>query len=395
MLQEAMKRAEATVERGRQIAPISDIEPKFRTREDLCSITRGFFAREGLRDQVFEAQELYRSLGLMTEKEDLEDILIGIQLQQVSALFDDESESVYVLSDAVNIGPAEELAYARAYLGGIQQDLFDTAGLRKRALAANLDQYRAVTALITGDVVQVSQLYLSTFTQEQLEILRQPLTDNKLDKAPDIVRKAALFPGKHGADFVAELFGTDNAGWAGVNAAYARPPISTEQILHPEKYFSDEGPQVTIIPDISSDLGKGWVQIGANTMGEFVIRTYLEEYLDDIQAAAAAEGWGGDRYSLLVGPEGERLLVAMIKWDDFQEAAEFMDIYKVYLGIKGQKTGGETTRIDDSSLKWNSAAESIFVGRVGPVILLIIGERDEDVGRGLTLLSDALVAPGP
>ena len=331
----------------------------------------------------------------MAENEDLEDLLIGIQLQQVSALFDDESQAVYVLSDAANIGPLEELAYARAYLGGIQQDLFDTAGLRKRALAANLDQYRAVTALITGDVVQVSQLYLSTFSQEQLDILRQPRADNKLAEAPDVVRKAALFPGTRGADFVVELFGTDNAGWAGVNAAYARPPITTEQILHPEKYFSDEGPQVTIIPDISSDLGRGWVQISANTMGEFVIRTYLEEYLDDIQAATAAEGWGGDRYSLLVGPEGERLLLSMIKWDDFQEAAEFMDIYKVYLGIKGQETGGETTRLDDSTLKWTSAAETIFVGRIGPVILLIIGQRDESVGQGLTLLSEALAAAGP
>jgi hypothetical protein len=194
------------------------------------------------------------------------------------------------------------------------------------------------------------------------------------------------------ADFVAELFGTDNAGWAGVNSAYARPPITTEQILHPEKYFSDEGPQVTIIPDISSDLGKGWVQISDNTMGEFVIRTYLEEHLDDIQAATAAEGWGGDRYSLLVGPEGERLLLSMIKWDDFQEAAEFLDIYKVYLGIKGQTTGGETNRIGDSTVSWNSAAESIFVGRSGPVILLIVGEKNETVGSALTHLEDALAA---
>lgn len=34
----------------------------------------------------------------------------------------------------------------------------------------------------------------------------------------------------------------------------------------------------------------------------------------------------------------------MIKWDDFQEAAEFLDIYKIYLGIKGQIMGWETNR---------------------------------------------------
>ena len=38
----------------------------------------------------------------------------------------------------------------------------------------------------------------------------------------------------------------------------------------------------------------------------------LEEHLDESQAAQAAEGWGGDRYFLLSGPEGERLLVVLI-----------------------------------------------------------------------------------
>jgi len=128
-----------------------------------------------------------------------------------------------------------------------------------------------------------------------------------MDTAPNVVRKVALFPGKKGAAFVAEHFGIDNLGWADVNAAYAPTPVSTEQVLHPRKYFLDEEPPARIIPDISSDLGKGWMQMTDNTMGEIVIWACLKEYLDDIQAASAAGGWFRRQILGLVGPEVERL----------------------------------------------------------------------------------------
>jgi hypothetical protein len=37
-------------------------------------------------------------------------------------------------------------------------------------------------------------------------------------------------------------------------------------------------------------MGKGWEQLSANTMGEFLLRTYLEQHLDDGPAAEAAAG---------------------------------------------------------------------------------------------------------
>ena len=332
----------------------------------------------------------------MGDEEDLEDILIGIQLQQVYALFDDESEVVYVLSDATNIGAAEELGYVSAYLGAVQQGLFDIAELRRAAREGGSDQFRAVTALIGGDVAQVATGYITTvFTREQVERLKEPLPENKLLTAPSSVMKDILFAQREGADFVAELFGTAGKGWDGVNEAYRRPPISTEQVLHPEKYFADEAPQTTVVPGIAAELGKGWSRISANTMGEFLLRSYLEEELDDIQAAEAAAGWGGDRYALLNGPEGQRLLVSIIGWDTFQDAAEFFNAYQVFAGIKVQEEGGSTTSLGDSGRKWSTPDRTIFMGRTGATVLLIVGDDEGTVGTALELLFEALAALGP
>ena len=42
-----------------------------------------------------------------------------------------------------------------------------------------------------------------------------------------------IFPYVAGQTYVATLLGD---GWKAVDAAYARLPASTEQVLHPEKY---------------------------------------------------------------------------------------------------------------------------------------------------------------
>ena len=113
-LEKLTARTEENVVNLRRLTPNEEVETQLRTREALASITRGFFRRDALRRQVFEAEELYKVLDLMAEDRDLEEILVGIQLQQVYALFDDETDVVYVLSDATSIGPIEELGYASA-----------------------------------------------------------------------------------------------------------------------------------------------------------------------------------------------------------------------------------------------------------------------------------------
>jgi hypothetical protein len=229
----------------------------------------------------------------------------------------------------------------------------------------------------------------------QFEELTRPIPGNKLLTAPDVVQKALRFELREGKNFVAQLFENENKGWEGVNEAYSSPPISTEQVIHPEKYFSGEEPQRTITPNLAAKLGKGWEQVSANTIGELLLRTYLEQHLDDTQAAEAAAGWGGDRYSLLTGPEAERLLIMQIKWDSLQDSAEFFDAYKTFVGVKTQGTETTSDKVGESGRKWVTPDETVFLGQIGPTILLIIGDNGDIVGRGLELLFDALAERTP
>lgn len=75
---------------------------------------------------------------------------------------------------------------------------------------------------------------------------------------------------------------------------FARPPISTEQVLHPAKYIAGEKPIAVRVP---SAIAAGSKVALSRTMGELGIRLVLLSCMDARQVDI--NGWGGDRLTLL------------------------------------------------------------------------------------------------
>jgi hypothetical protein len=97
-------------------------------------------------------------------------------------------------------------------------------------------------------------------------------------------------------------------------------PMSTEQILHADRYFVETPDTPTGIVFPPPRVGRSLYE---NNLGEFETRILLYEYLND-QAAAmrGAAGWDGDRYQLIDTGRGEAL-VWMTIWDTSIDAADF------------------------------------------------------------------------
>ena len=86
-----------------------------------------------------------------------------------------------------------------------------------------------------------------------------------------------------------------------------------------------ESPVPVDLPDAAAALGEGWERVDSDVMGEFFLRTYLETRIGQGTAAAIAQGWGGDRYALLRGPDDQHVLISHCVWDTDAEAVEFYD----------------------------------------------------------------------
>jgi serine/threonine protein kinase len=388
-LKETTSKINSRIATLRKLSPQRPIEPELRTRQQLVELGNGLFDKRYLREQLLQAEQLYKALGMLNKGDDLKQITRDILLQQVAALYDDESERLYVLSDAPAIGPVEEMAYASVYMAGIQQQRFKAADLRQQARdSGNSDYFRALTAFLSGEVAQIQRGYATFFlTPDELEILNKPLPTNPLATAPHVVKQVALLPQREGSRFVASIYSVTN-DWESVNSVYARPPVSTEQILHPDKYLDGEEPVIPELPDLGAVLGRGWELIAQDTMGEFLLRTYLEDEPDAVDASSAAAGWGGDRYALFLGPEGERLLAMVINWDTPQDCAEFHDAFGVFAE---KRTGRRAIALGDRANErwWIAPEQTLLLRKDEPRTLLIVSDKETMVRQVLEKFPDS------
>ncbi len=133
-----------------------------------------------------------------------------------------------------------------------------------------------------------------------------------------------------GTRFVAALYA--EGGWEAVNRAYAIPPCTTQEILHPERYRNRRAPQELFSPDLTTRLGKAWRLERRETVGEFLIGLHLAAYLDDDALAwSAAGGWSGDTLALWTDGTGREVLVWRLAWESREEAVEFERAYRLLI----------------------------------------------------------------
>ena len=161
------------------------------------------------------------------------------------------------------------------------------------------------------------------------------------DGVPQYVQRSLEFSYFAGQRFVERLYAAGGRSWRLVNRALAaRPPVSTEQVMHPEKYLANERPLTVTLPAASAALGPGWRRTSAGTVGEFDTLQLFRLGLGADPATRAAAGWGGGSYELLqraTRPRGcaspcraADALVAAWRWDTPVDAAQGYSALSAY-----------------------------------------------------------------
>ncbi len=344
---------EGQVQQIRQLSKTSDVARRILDEGQLAAQIAASFDKSNPRALIAANEQLLKALGLLPADASLKDLDVKLLSSQVAGLYDPDTKTMDVVSKSGQLGPIEQITYAHEFDHALQDQNF---GLAKLGLddTSNSDRGLARLSLPEGDAtLLMTQWAEAHMTTGQLLELASEANDPSqtaiLAAMPDDLKETLLFPYQQGLSWVNGL--QTSGGWAAVNAAYAKPPDSTEQILHPDKWASHEPPiQVTIPTTLAAKLGKGWTMPLTDTFGELQVRIWLEQVgkLPVGQAEAAAAGWGGDRLALV--EHGSTFGIALItNWDTPADAAEFAAAAGPTLKLLPTSTAGATAMIDPGS----------------------------------------------
>jgi hypothetical protein len=327
------------VESIRGLQPTVDVDPVTIDEAQLRTNLEAEFDKENSADDLKFSEQSLMVLGLLPAGSSLRALILDFQGSQVAGYYSPDKKELFVVSRSGKLGPAEEVTYAHEFTHQLQDQRFDLSKLGEDA-ANQSDRALAQLSLIEGDAVSVQTTWtIQNLTPEEMGQLLQASLDpagiEALRRAPPYLRETALFPYQGGLSYVTGLI--SSGGYDAVNGAFAKPPDSTEQVLHPEKFAQREAPvRVQLPANLASGMGSGWTEGGQDTLGEFVLRLWLtQNNVPSAGATTAAAGWGGDRLVLLRGPSGGTTVGLVTMWDTEEDAREFSDAATTAIGGLG------------------------------------------------------------
>ena len=318
----------------------------------LKPLKKSLRSREEIRDYVIKQmneeknpEERYadarsaEAFGLLPKGFDLDTFMVNVLTEQIEGLYDPKSGEFYIADwsplDEQRMVMAHELTHA------LEDQHFQIEAW-SRAARPNEDAELARDAVLEGSAMAAMVDYLMLGTGRSLKDLPEfnPSmligdlgATPTLKTAPSFLKDALIFPYISGLNFSAAVL--KNSGWPALSGVFEKPPVSTQQILHPALYKSGKIPTVVPLPSFEKVLGGNWTKLDENILGEFGWREVLKQFLGDERAKPLAAAWDGDRYAIYEQKQTKNLiLLTSLHLDSEEHAARFFGQYSEELEKK-------------------------------------------------------------
>ncbi|RMG18431.1 MAG: hypothetical protein D6731_02030 [Planctomycetota bacterium] len=346
-----VERIQRDVERMRGLSFRTPVKTGVKKPEELRKILFEDFEKEEPLAEMRAQERVIKRFGLVPEDFDLRDDLLAFLGEHIGGFYLPEKKELFLVDRSGEGGMMamqqkmnDPMVMAHELQHALQDQHF---GLDRwmELLEDHDDRLQAYKSLVEGEAQLIGMSYLmgnkgrkqvdmKRLNQMQEMMLRMMPQQKRL---PPFLQENMMFPYTQGAEFFQAL--QRKVGWEGIGDCFNDPPTSTEQILHPEKYFGPQRDRPTEFRLASSAmkkiLGEGAEVLYENVLGEFNVSILLRALgVKRATAAKAAAGWDGDRFVGLGCKDGRTVVVWISTWDDAEEAAEFERTYRAALAAK-------------------------------------------------------------
>lgn len=327
----------------------AEVPIEVKNKAEMRRYFEGELEREYGDERLQNIALAYAKLGLLPKALDLKKALLDFYSQQVAAFYDPRAKKLVLPEDlgaGIFVGAVQflaqrdivgEMVLAHELTHALQDQHFSLGD--KLGPSSNDDESLAFRAVVEGDATLSGFAYLfGGFDKSSLAQVNSAVQDSigtarsSLSQVPPPIIEELLFQYYGGVSFVSRLL--DQEGWLGVNRLFTSPPLSTEQVLHPEKYLALPDPPTRIdLGDLSSLFPPGWTEIENNVLGELMVQVLFKQFLSEESANVAAHGWDGDRFVAFRRSDEVAFVWATV-WDSAEDATEFTQRYHEVLSKK-------------------------------------------------------------
>ncbi|MHB9111571.1 MAG: hypothetical protein ACYC4D_02935 [Thermoleophilia bacterium] len=319
-----IKSIELEVSRIRNLPIKNDIAVSYVNRDQLRQEMKEEIEKEYDPAEIATEEKVLKSLDLLPEDAGLAVVIEEMLGSEIAGFYDDETKELKLVSEMPELNLMNQVTLAHEVTHALQDQRFQLAEFLPED-SGNADSDLARLSLVEGDATLTEEAYITSNLSgvDLLNLLMGSLGASGGLVGSSYLEDSLLFPYISGLEFVAAI--KEKGGWQAVDAAYLKPPESTEQVMHPDKYFAGEAPVPVQIPDLASIAGGGWTVTFDEVLGEFDALEMLQQDLPPSRARRAAAGWGGGAISFAEDPGGETLMALVFIWDSETDAAEFAE----------------------------------------------------------------------
>jgi hypothetical protein len=209
---------------------------------------------------------------------------------QIAGFYVPDDGTMYLADD---LGEAEaEETLAHELVHALQDQSYELGKMIKVA-EGDGDRVTAAHALAEGDAMSAMlEVSVGSAFAVSEDALRRILAISTSMSAvgattPRVLTSSLTAPYADGFAFVQGL--RRHGGWRAVDAAYGSLPVTTEQLLHLEKYNLREPAVMVAEPPVGA-LGEGYRAVWNEVMGEQGLRIVLEDWAHRTTAKEGAAG---------------------------------------------------------------------------------------------------------
>jgi len=269
----------------------------------------------------------WQAIGVIPPTTGVREALEEFAGSQVIGYYDTVSGEL-VFMGAEDPTALERVTLAHELTHAVDDQHFGLERIDRLANTCRDEAFQAAVGMVEGNATYFMLVYAQRYLtiEEQLEIgLQAPPSTEGI---PEFILAMQSWPYTAGLLFVQAL--QARGGIEAVNRAFTHLPMSTEQIIHPERYPNDV-PRPVDVPDLAPELGGGWTDLDVMGLGEAFLSIMLGLELDRTTADAAAAGWDGGIYRAWAN--GDRVAVVLSTvWDRPEDASEFAAAMTEYIG---------------------------------------------------------------